>query len=89
MDRQTLWKLLRHEGIQLKIPNIIRNSYEGMSCRVVHGQQLTDAFQIRTRVRHGCLLSPVVFLPDDGLGNEEIYSPRAKSHPVDTLEAAG
>ena len=26
---------------------------------------------------------------DDGLGNEDIYSPRPKWHPVDTLEAVG
>ena len=26
---------------------------------------------------------------DDELGNEDIYSPRAKWHPVDTLEAVG
>ena len=60
-DHQTLWKLLRHYGILEKITNIIRNSYEGMTCRVVHGWQLTDAFEVRTGVRQGCLLSPVMF----------------------------
>ena len=44
MDWQTLWMLLRHYGIQEKIANIIRNSNEGMTCRVVPGQQLVDAF---------------------------------------------
>ena len=62
VDRQTLWKLLRHYGIPEKITNIIRNSYEGMTCRVVHGRQLTDAFEVRTGVRQGCLLSPFMFL---------------------------
>ena len=51
MDRQTLWKLLRHYGIPVKITNIIRNLYEGMAFRVVHGWQLTDAFGVRTVVR--------------------------------------
>ena len=60
-DHQTLWKLLRHYGILEKTTNIIRNSYEGMTCRVVHGWQLTDAFEVRTGVRQGCLLSPVMF----------------------------
>ena len=62
VERQTLWKLLRHCGIPEKIPNIIRNSYEGMTWGFVHGRQLTDAFEVKPEVRQGCLLSPVMFL---------------------------
>ncbi|VDO94892.1 unnamed protein product [Schistosoma margrebowiei] len=62
VDRRTLWKLLRHYGVPEKIVNIIRNSYDGLQCKVVHGEQLTDAFQVRTGVRQGCLLSPFLFL---------------------------
>ena len=38
------------------------NQYEGMTCRVVHGQQLTYAFRVLTGVRQGCLQSPFLFL---------------------------
>ena len=62
IDRPTLWNLMRHYGIPDKITNIIKNSYEGMNCRVVHGGQLTDAFQVRTGVRQGCLMSPFLYL---------------------------
>ena len=62
VDRQTLWRLLRHYGVPQKITDIIRNMYEGINCRVVHGQQVTDAFQVKTGVRQGCLLSPFLFL---------------------------
>jgi hypothetical protein len=62
VDRETLWKLLRHYGIPAKMVNLIRNSYDGMSCRVLHGGKLTDSFQVRTGVRQGCLLSPFLFL---------------------------
>lgn len=62
VDRGTLWKLLRHYGIPAKMVTLIRNSYDGMSCRVIHGGQLTDSFQVRTGVRQGCLLSPFLFL---------------------------
>ncbi|VDP51636.1 unnamed protein product [Schistosoma margrebowiei] len=62
VDRRTLWKLLRHYGVPEKIVNIIRNSYDGLQRKVVHGGQLTDAFQVRTGVRQGCLLSPFLFL---------------------------
>ncbi|VDP67196.1 unnamed protein product [Schistosoma curassoni] len=51
VDMRTLWKLLRHYGVREKIFNIIRNSYNGLQCMVVHGGQLTDTFQLRTGVR--------------------------------------
>ena len=62
VDRTSLWKLLRHYGVPDKIVSLIRKSYEGMSCKVVHGQQLSESFQVRTGVRQGCLLSPFLFL---------------------------
>ncbi|VDP25561.1 unnamed protein product [Schistosoma margrebowiei] len=62
VDRRTLWKLIRHYGVPEKIVNIIRNSYDGIQCKVVHGGQLTDAFQVRTGVRQGGLLSLFLFL---------------------------
>ncbi|VDO93770.1 unnamed protein product [Schistosoma margrebowiei] len=62
VDRRTLLKLLRHYGVPVKIFNIIRNSYDGLQCKVIHGGQLTDAFQVRTGVRQGCLLSLFLFL---------------------------
>ena len=62
LDRETLWKLLRHYGVPTKIVTIIRNSYEGLTCKVVHGGQLSETFQVRTGVRQGCLLSPFPFL---------------------------
>ena len=62
VDRETTWKLLRHHGVPAKIVNIIKNSYAGMTCRVIHDGQLTNQFGIKTGVRQGCLLSPFLFL---------------------------
>ncbi|VDP05183.1 unnamed protein product [Schistosoma curassoni] len=62
VDRRTLRKLLRHYGVPEKIINIVRNSYDGLQCKVVHGGQLTDAFQVGTGIRQGYLLSPFLFL---------------------------
>ena len=58
LDRESLWKLLCHFGVPMKFVNLIRNSYEGLSCRVVHEGQLTEKFEVKTGVRQGCLLSP-------------------------------
>ncbi|VDP18734.1 unnamed protein product [Schistosoma margrebowiei] len=63
VDRTTLWKLLRHYGVPQKIVNIIRNSYDGLHCKIVHGEQLTKSFEVKTGIRQGCLLSPFLFLP--------------------------
>ena len=62
VDRETLWKVLRHYGVPKKLVNMIRNSYEGMSCRVIHEGQLTKNFEVRTAVRQGCLPSPFLFI---------------------------
>ena len=62
IDRETLWKLLRHYGVPVKFVNLIRNSYEGLSCRVVHEGKLTEKFEVKTGVRQGCLLSPFLFI---------------------------
>ena len=62
VDRESLWKLLKHYGVPEKLTNIIRNSYEGLTCRVVHRNHLTETFQVQTGVRQGCLLSPFLFL---------------------------
>ena len=57
LDRDVLWKLMRHYGIPEKIITIISNTYKGMQCRVMHEGQLTDKFEVTTGVRQGCLLS--------------------------------
>ena len=62
VDRDTIWKLLRHYGVPNKIVNIIKSSYEGLNCKIIHGGQLTESFNVRTGVRQGCLLSPFLFL---------------------------
>ena len=53
---------MRHHGIPTKFVNIIKNSYEGMSCKIIHEGQLTRSFPVKTGVRQGCLLSPFLFL---------------------------
>jgi hypothetical protein len=56
VDRWPLWKLLRHYKVPGKFTSIIKNSYEGLICRVVHGNQFTDAFLVKTGVKQGCLM---------------------------------
>ena len=46
VDRECLWKLLRHYGIPEKTTSIIQNSYEGLTSSVMHNGQLLDAFPV-------------------------------------------
>ncbi|KAK3780057.1 hypothetical protein RRG08_061825 [Elysia crispata] len=50
IDRDTLWKLLRHYGIPPKIVTLIQKMCDGTSCKVLHEGRLTDSFQIKTGV---------------------------------------
>ena len=62
VDREALWKLLRHYGVPEKIIALIRCTYQDMSCKIAHASQLSESFEVKTGVRQGCLLSPFLFL---------------------------
>nr|KAG5708190.1 hypothetical protein BaRGS_021124 [Batillaria attramentaria] len=61
VDREALWKLLRHYGVPGKIISLIRCTYQDMSCRIAHAGQSSESFEVKTGVRQGCLLSPFLF----------------------------
>jgi hypothetical protein len=60
LDRETLWKLLKHYGVPEKVTNLLRR-HEKMSCRIIHEGQFTEPFEVETGVRQGSLLSPFLF----------------------------
>ena len=62
VDREVLWKLLRHYGIPDKYITLIQKTYEKCTCRVIHNGVLSELFEMLTGVRQGCLLSPFLFL---------------------------
>nr|KAG5690470.1 hypothetical protein BaRGS_016470 [Batillaria attramentaria] len=62
VDREALWKLLRHYGVPGKLISLIQCTYKDMSCRIAHAGQLSESFEVKTGVRQGCLLSPFLFL---------------------------
>jgi hypothetical protein len=60
--REYIWAALRNKGIPEKIIAIIKASYDGATCRVLHRGKLSEQFQVHSGVRQGCLLSPLLFL---------------------------
>ena len=62
VDREILWKLLRHYGVPDKIISLIWCTYGDMSCKTAHAGQLSESFKVKTGVHQGCPLSPFLFL---------------------------
>ena len=61
VDHNKLWKILKETGISDYLTCFLRNLYAGQEATVRTGHGTTDWFQIRKRVRQGCILSPCLF----------------------------
>ena len=55
------WKILQEMGILDHLTCLLRNLYAGQEATVRTGHGTTDWFQIRKRIRQGCILSPCLF----------------------------
>ena len=62
IDRNMLWKILRHFVVPEKIVRLIQVFHEGFQARVLHEEDVTEPFVMKTGVRQGCLQSPLLFL---------------------------
>ena len=61
VDHNKLWKILKEIGIPDHLTCLLRNLYVNQEATVRTGHGATDWFQIRSRVRQGCILSPCLF----------------------------
>ena len=72
VDREILWKILKQHGITETLISIIVCQYKNSKCRIIYGGGLTEAFEVKTGTRQGCMLSPFLFLLVI-LGHETMY----------------
>ena len=61
MDHNKLWKSLKEMETPDHLTCLLRNLYADQEATVRTGHRRTDWFQIRKRVRQGCILSPCLF----------------------------
>ena len=61
IDREVLWKILRHYGVPVKIVRMIQVFYDGFQARVLYEGEMTWPFSMNTGVRQGCLFIPLLF----------------------------
>ena len=61
VPRPALWRVLERLGIPLTMISIIRSFHEGMSVKVIVGQEFTESFDVCNGLRQGCTMAPVLF----------------------------
>ena len=57
-----MWKEVKHYGVPTQIANLTEETCRGYVCRVVHESRVSEPISVQTRVRQGCILSPIMFL---------------------------
>ena len=61
VDREMIYKIMKHYGLPQKVVNVIRNSYEGFKCYVKAEGEKGQMFDVKTGVRQGDVWSPILF----------------------------
>ena len=61
IHHETLWKILRHYELPQKIVGIISFLYKSFECSVLMDSPQTDYFPVKSGVRQGCILLPILF----------------------------
>nr|VZI21958.1 unnamed protein product [Spirometra erinaceieuropaei] len=61
VHRESLWRIMVLDGVPAKIIAMIRAYYLSTTARVLVRNNLTQSFGIRSGVRQGCILSPILF----------------------------
>ena len=58
----SLWHIMSLYGLPSKVINIVKDMHANNLCCVRHEGQHSEWFQVKTGVRQGCIISPLLFL---------------------------
>ena len=61
VDRTALLAILRHYRVSQQLIDIIKELYTGTWCCVRTAEGTSEVFEVKTGVRQGCVLSPLLF----------------------------
>ena len=61
VDREMIYKIMKHYGLPKKVVNVIRNNHEGFKCCVKAEGEKSQMFDAKTGVCQGDVWSPIVF----------------------------
>nr|VZI22322.1 unnamed protein product [Spirometra erinaceieuropaei] len=61
VHRESLWRIMALDGVPAKIIAMIKAYYRSTTARVLVRDNFSQPFGIRSGVRQGCILSPILF----------------------------
>ena len=61
VDREMMYKIMKHYGLPQNVMNVICNSYNGFKCCVKAEGEKGQMFDVKTGVRQGDVWSPILF----------------------------
>lgn len=61
VHRESIWKLLKVDGVPEKLIRLLRDLYDGGQSRVRAYGGYSKSFEVKTGVKQGCILSPSLF----------------------------
>ena len=62
LNQDIMWHILEKYDLPKKIINIIKSSYDGYECRVIHEALMSNPIKVKSGVKQGCLLLPSLFV---------------------------
>jgi hypothetical protein len=62
VNREAMWKEVKRYRVPKQLVDLIKETYRRYICRVVHKDCVSEPFPVGAGVRHGCILSPLMFL---------------------------
>ncbi|BHF64137.1 hypothetical protein SprV_0200713600 [Sparganum proliferum] len=65
VHREPLWRIMALDDVPAKIMAMIKAYYRSTTARVIVRNNLSQPFGIRSGVRQGCILSPILFNCDN------------------------
>jgi len=61
VPRATLWRILRAYGVHPKLIELLEDLHTGTQAAVRMGSSLSEWFEVRSGVRQGCVIAPLLF----------------------------
>ena len=61
IDRSALFYKMTNMGVSSKFLRVLRELYKNTTAKVWHDQEMSEEFEMKSGVKQGCLLSPMLF----------------------------